>query len=109
MTALSFSILMSRMPLNFLQSSVDPDDFALGIKCFRFCITRFKFFDSQWRFVRACRQNTLRDIGFQGSLEFESILNQGYSAIVPNQHQPVVCLLCQNQLENTSRLVAQLV
>ena len=61
MTVLSFSILVSLyyacILLYFFPSSVNPDDFALqnNLKYFPFCIARFKFFDSQGRFMRLGR------------------------------------------------------
>ena len=46
-------VTLLRMPLDFLQSSVNPDDFALWNKVF--LLLHFKFFDSQGRFMRVGR------------------------------------------------------
>ena len=40
---LNIDVTLLRLPLYFLQSSVDPDDLPFRIKCFCFCIARFKF------------------------------------------------------------------
>ena len=45
-------VILFRKPLNFLQSSGDPDGFALLYRVFHFVIDCFKFFVSQGRFLR---------------------------------------------------------
>ena len=44
---LNIDVTLLCMPLYFLQSSVDPDDFALRNKVFLLLHCTFKFFDSQ--------------------------------------------------------------
>ena len=61
------------LPLYFFQSSVDPDDLSFGIKCFCFCIARFKFFDSQGRFMHVGRTPFGIQISRVASTSLESI------------------------------------
>ena len=40
---LNIDVTLLRIPFNFFQNSVNPDDFALGIKYCHFCIGRTPF------------------------------------------------------------------